>query len=209
MTLNRTERLLTILTGTFTAIVLISTIASSKMTALGPFIFDAGTILFPLSYVIASVLTEVYGLKRAELVIVTGLLTQILASLTFMAVGGLPVYEGWAGQDAFMTILGVVPRIALASIVAYAIGEFLNVRLLSYLQDRLSNRMLRMGIVLLLSQLVDTVIFSTLAFAGTMPFTDLMTLIGTVFFIKTVVILLFTPLSSTLIARVKAAVKAA
>lgn len=200
--MSRHEKLYTILGGLFVAIVLISTIASSKMTAVGPFIFDAGTILFPLSYIIASILTEAYGLRRAELVIATGLIAQLLACLTFIVVGLLPAYGGWDNQDAYMAILGIVPRIAVASIIAYIVGELCNVRLLAHLKQRVSSRSLRIGIALFVSQLIDTALFSTIAFAGTMPIGDLFILIGTVFLIKCITIAVLTPMSARVIERI-------
>lgn len=194
------EQLFVGLASLFVTIVLVSTIASTKIVAIGLFVFDAGTILFPLSYVVASVLTELYESRRAEFVIITGLAMQILTSVTFMIVATLPAEASWHHQEAYLAILGVVPRIAIASLAAYLIGEFLNVKLLTILKKRLpSRRTVRIIVALVSAQFVDTVLFSTLAFAGTMPGETLVTLIGTVLAIKITVIVIFAPLSARLI----------
>lgn len=199
------EQRITLLGGIFIAVILISTIASTKITQFGPFIFDAGTILFPLSYVIAGIITEIYGLKRVEFLIFVGLIVQIIASLTFWIVGQLPPQADWHNQEAYLTILGVVPRIAIASIIAYAIGELFHVRFLSFLKKRAKRVSLsaRTGLALIVAQAIDTAIFSTLAFAGTMSFDSLLALIGTVYLIKLIVIVVCTPLSALLVRSVE------
>ncbi len=83
------------ITGFFVAVLLISNIASTKILNLGPFTFDGGTILFPLSYIFGDILTEVYGYARSRKVIWIGFLSAALMSVTFAVVGALPPAEGW------------------------------------------------------------------------------------------------------------------
>ena len=204
-----TEQRIMLLGGVFIAVILISTIASTKITQIGPFIFDAGTLLFPLSYVIAGIITELYGLKRVEFLIIVGLIVQIIASVTFWAVGQLPAQADWHNQEAYLAILGVVPRIAIASIIAYAIGELFHVRFLSFLKKRFTSMRLstRTGVALIVAQAIDTILFSTLAFAGTMSLDALMTLIGTVYLIKLIVIIVCTPISSFFVRTIESQTK--
>jgi uncharacterized integral membrane protein (TIGR00697 family) len=197
-TLSRGQ-LYTFLGILFSTIVIVSTIASTKITSFGPFVFDAGTILFPLSYIIIAIMAEAYGSKRADFVIIVGFIMQIVASLTFVAVGLLPSQDDWHNQAAYETILGVVPRITLAGVVAYLIGEFLNVRLLAFFKKHIPRRIPRMLVALTIAQLVDTLIFAVIAFAGTISSEALLSLIGTVFGIKIVIALIFAPFSARLV----------
>ena len=106
------------------AVLLISNIASTKIVLLGPFTFDGGTILFPLSYIFGDVLTEVYGYARSRRVIRAGFAAELLMALVLAVVGALPAAAGWTHQEAYRAILGQTPRIVAASLVAYFAGEF-------------------------------------------------------------------------------------
>ena len=91
----------TLITGLFVAVLLISNIASSKLVALGPFSFDGGTILFPISYIFGDVLTEVYGYRKSRQVIWIGFTAAFLMAVVFIVVGFLPSAAGWNNQDAY------------------------------------------------------------------------------------------------------------
>ena len=110
----------------FVAVLLISNIASSKILKLGPFTFDGGTLLFPISYIFGDILTEVYGYRRSRRVIWVGFACAGLMAGVLALVGALPPAEGWEHQDAYEAILGTTPRIVLGSLIAYFAGEFSN-----------------------------------------------------------------------------------
>jgi len=159
------------LTGLFVAVLLISNVASAKILKLGPFTFDGGTILFPLSYIFGDILTEVYGYARSRRVIWTGFFAAALMSGVFAIVGALPPAEGWEGQTAYMTILGTTPRIVLASLLAYLAGEFSNSTILAKMKIATAGRLLWARTIgsTLVGEGVDTAIFCLVAFWGTMP----------------------------------------
>src|SRR3989338_4783630 len=117
---------LSLITASFVTVLLVSNVASSKILILGPFTFDGGTILFPLSYIFGDILTEDSGYKRARRDIWTGFASALIMSVSFMAVGLLPPAAGWENQAAYDAILGVVPRIVVASLIAFFAGEFTN-----------------------------------------------------------------------------------
>ena len=110
----------------FVAVLLISNIASTKILKMGPFTFDGGTLLFPISYIFGDILTEVYGYQRSRRVIWVGFGCAALMAVVLTVVGALPPAEGWEFQDAYEAILGTTPRIVLASLIAYFAGEFSN-----------------------------------------------------------------------------------
>ena len=157
----------------FVAVLLISNVASSKILQLGPFTFDGGTILFPISYIFGDILTEVYGYRRSRRVIWVGFACAGLMAGVLMLVGALPPAKGWENQQAYEAILGTTPRIVLASLIAYFAGEFSNSFTLAKMKIWTSGRWLWTRTIgsTLIGEGVDTLLFVTIAFAGTLPWT--------------------------------------
>src|SRR3989338_1170107 len=198
---NGNEKYLPIITGLFVAVLLISNIASVKITQLGWLVLDAGTIIFPLSYIFGDILTEVYGYRRARKVIWTGFASALLMSIVFLIVGMLPSEASLTGQAAYDSILGVVPRIVIASLIAYFAGEFSNSYILAKMKiwskgKNLWQRTIGSTIV---GQAVDTTIFATIAFLGTMPFDIFIMLIISNYIFKVGIEVLFTPATYALV----------
>jgi uncharacterized integral membrane protein (TIGR00697 family) len=155
----------------FVAVLLISNVASSKIVDVGPFTFDGGTLLFPISYIFGDILTEVYGYRRSRRVIWAGFACAGLMAGVFALVGALPPAEGWEYQEAYEAILGTTPRIVLGSLIAYFAGEFSNSYTLAKMKIWTQGRWLWTRTIgsTLVGEGVDTVLFVTIAFAGTMP----------------------------------------
>ena len=155
----------------FVAVLLISNVASSKILELGPFTFDGGTILFPISYIFGDILTEVYGYRRSRRVIWVGFGCAGLMAGVFALVGALPPATGWENQEAYEAILGTTPRIVLGSLIAYFAGEFSNSYTLAKMKILTRGRWLWTRTIgsTLVGEGVDTVLFVTIAFAGTLP----------------------------------------
>jgi len=115
--ITRQYKHLDTITALFVAVLMISNVAASKITQIGPFAFDAATILFPLTYIFGDILTEVYGYARSRKVIWLGIACNILLAFTLMVVTKLPAASDWPLQESFQAILGQTPRIVLASIL--------------------------------------------------------------------------------------------
>jgi uncharacterized integral membrane protein (TIGR00697 family) len=150
------------------AVLLISNVASSKILKLGPFTFDGGTILFPISYIFGDILTEVYGYRKSRRVIWTGFFAALLMSAIFIVVGKLPPAPGWTNQDAYEKILGLTPRIVIASLVAYFSGEFSNSYTLAKMKILTRGRWLWTRTIgsTIVGEGVDTMLFVFIAFYG-------------------------------------------
>ena len=186
-----------IIVALFVAVLLISNIASTKITAFWNFTLDAGTILFPLSYIFGDLLTEVYGYKKSRRVIWTGFFCAFLMSLIFMIVQYLPVAEGWDNQAAYESILGFIPRIVIASLIAYLAGEFSNSVILSKLKVKMKGKMLWVRTIssTLVGEGVDTIIFCLIAFLGVFPTDMLIAIIVSNYIFKCGVEIIFTPMT--------------
>ncbi len=162
---------LDLITALFVTVLLVSNIASTKFLQLGPFTFDGGTILFPISYIFGDVLTEVYGFRRSRRVIWIGFGSSILMVMVLAIVGALPPASGWEHQEAYEAILGTTPRIVLGSLIAYFAGEFSNSYVLARMKVWSEGRWLWARTIgsTVVGQAVDTVLFVTIAFAGAIP----------------------------------------
>ncbi|HDN79140.1 MAG: VUT family protein [Chloroflexi bacterium] len=169
--MRRSYRYFDIIMALFVAVLLISNIASSKILLLGPFTFDGGTILFPISYIFGDILTEVYGYRRSRRVIWMGFFCAALMAVTLSIVGKLPPAPGWEGQKAYEMILGMTPRIVLGSLIAYWAGEFSNSYTLAKMKIITKGRWLWTRTIgsTLVGEGVDTLLFCTIAFAGVLP----------------------------------------
>ena len=163
----------------FVALLLISNVAATKLIAFGPewspfglpvlpIITDGGALLFPLTYVLGDVLAEVFGMRGARRAILLGFGISLLASLTFLAVGAAPAAPGYENQEAFVAVLGFVPRIVVASLAGYLVGQFLNAWVLVKLKQwregkGMWKRLLGSTVV---GEAADTTIFCLIAFGG-------------------------------------------
>jgi len=185
----------------FVAVLIISNVASSKIVDLGPFTFDGGTILFPISYIFGDILTEVYGYKRSRRVIWAGFGCAALTAITLGIVGVLPAAAGWEHQDAYMAILGQTPRIVIASLIAYFAGEFSNSFILAKMKVWTRGRFLWSRTIgsTLVGEGVDTLLFVSIAFAGALPAELLLSIIISNYLFKCGIEALATPLTYRLV----------
>lgn len=186
-----------ILVAFFVGVLLISNIASTKILSLWKFTFDGGTILFPLSYIFGDILTEVYGFRQSRRVIWLGFATALLMSLIFYVVQLLPAAADWPNQKAFEVILGFVPRIVMASLLAYFAGEFSNSAILSRMKIFTSGKYLWTRTIgsTLVGEGIDTAIFCMVAFYGILPNPALWKVIISNYVFKCSVEILFTPIT--------------
>lgn len=186
-----------IVSGIFVAILLISNTIAVKIISIGPFAIPAGILCFPISYIFGDILTEVYGYARSRTVIWTGFFSLGLMSLFYWLAEILPAAPFWNNQNAFQLILGQAPRIALASLVAYWVGEFANSYVLSRMKIWTEGRYLWTRTIgsTVVGQAIDTVVFNLVAFAGLFSIPNLLNIIGTGYILKVLYEVLATPLT--------------
>ena len=166
---NMSWRLLT-LTAVFVTALVVSNIIAIKLLEAADRVFDAGNILFPLTYLIGDVLTEVYGIRVARRIILLGFACNLLAVGAIQAAVHLPPADFWAENDqAFGDTLGMTWRIFVASLTAYLVGELANSAILARLKVATEGRFLWLRTITstVVGQGLDTALFVTIAFAGT------------------------------------------
>ena len=171
------------------------------------FIMPGAIVIFPITYIIGDVLTEVYGYAKARRVIWMGFLANLFAVATFALVGVLPAAGFWGAQEAYDTILGATPRILAASLVAYLVGEFANAYVLARLKVATEGRFLWLRTIssTIVGQSLDSAIFIVIAFAGIIPFGALILTIVVQAVAKTAYEALATPLTYLVVGWLKRA----
>lgn len=202
----------------FVTVLVISNIASSAkivdwgVSMLGlPLAFDAGTILFPVSYIFGDILTEVYGYKQSRRVIWAGFACLALSALVFWVISRMPgeaTWQGYAGDAAYNAILGGMSSggIVLASLAGYWTGEFTNSFILAKMKVLTQGRWLWARTIgsTILGQLVDTVLFVVVASAfGVFPWSLFLALTVTNYLFKCAVEALMTPVTYGIVATLK------
>ena len=207
---QRSYQYLDLIQALFVTVLLLSNIASSaKIVDWGVswfglrLAFDAGTILFPISYVFGDILTEVYGYRRSRRVIWTGFFALSLAALVLWIVAQLPgeaTWQEYAGDEAFNAILGGMSSggIVLASLAAYWLGEFANSFTLAKLKLLTRGRWLWSRTIgsTLVGEFADSVLFVTIASAfHVFPWSLFTTLVVTNYVFKVAIEILMTPLT--------------
>lgn len=189
----------------FVALLLVSNIAATKLIAFGPLITDGGALLFPLTYLLGDVLAEVYGLRAARRAILLGFLMSIVAALTFWLVQLAPPADAWENQEAFEAVLGFVPRIVLASVLGYLVGQLLNAYVLVRIKQRTKEGRLWVRLVgsTVVGEFADTLVFCTIAFYGIVTGAEFWTYVLVGYLWKVSIEILLLPVTYRVVAAVK------
>lgn len=202
----------------FVTVLIVSNIASSAkivdwgVSLIGlPLAFDAGTILFPISYIFGDVLTEVYGFKRSRRVIWTGFACLALTALVLWLVRIMPGEATWiamTGQAAYNNVLGGISTggIVIASLAAYLVGSFTNSVILAKLKVATKGRWLWMRTIssTLVGEGVDSAIFVAVAcLVGVFPWSLFFTLLVANYIFKCLIEALMTPVTYWVVTKLK------
>lgn len=191
------------LNGAFVGLLILSNILAVKLFSIGEWlVLPAAVIVYVFTFPITDTIAEVYGKKAARRTVLAGFITQ-LAALAFISIAiHLPSAAFFENQQAFEEIFSAGFRVTLASLVSYFISQNLDVTIFHKLKDRHgdSKLWLRNNASTMTSQLVDTAIFITIAFYGTMPTGALVAMIFTQYLFKWVTAAADTPLVYLLVA---------
>jgi uncharacterized integral membrane protein (TIGR00697 family) len=189
----------------FVTCLLTANVSAAKLITAGGFTLTAGIVIFPISYVLGDVLTEVWGYGPTRRVIWLGFAGNLVMVATIALAGALPPAPFWKGQPAWDEILGQAPRILVASFVAYLVGEFANAYVLARLKVATAGRWLWLRTIgsTVVGQGLDSLVFVGLAFGGAVPAGVLLAIVGSQWMVKVVYEAAATPLTYAAVAWLK------
>jgi uncharacterized integral membrane protein (TIGR00697 family) len=181
----------------FITCLITANIAAVKLVEVFGFVLPAGVIIFPISYIFGDILTEVYGYRQARQVIWLGFFCNFIVVAAIWIGQVLPPAPFWDGQKAYERILGYTPRLLGASFLAYLVGEFANSMVLAKMKIATKGRWLWTRTIgsTLVGEGLDSMVFMTLAFVGTIPLGTLSLAILTQWLIKSAYEAAVTPLT--------------
>lgn len=185
----------------FTVLLILSNLGATKITNFFGIALDGGTILFPLLYIISDILTEVYGFSASRRVIWIAFFYNVLFSAFVYLLIILPPSEYWLGQESFETIFSVSPRIVIASISSYLLGEFLNTTIIAYGKIKFAGEYFAIRAIFstFVGSLLESILFSCIAFWGVVPVNQLIKMVLILAMIKVLYEVIFMPITARVV----------
>jgi len=179
----------------FVTSLLMANILASKIVVIGGLILPAAIILYPLTFLFTDVASEIEGKESARTLVMTGFYMSIVMVAVLFTGKLLPAAPFWQHQGAYEIILGSTPRIVLASMIAYLISQNHDVWAFHWLKKKTEGRYLwlRNNCSTVVSQLIDSVLFIGIAFAGTYPMKTIAVMIASQYLVKVGIAFLDTP----------------
>lgn len=189
----------------FITCLITANIVAVKLVDIAGLILPAGIVIFPISYIVGDVLTEIYGYRRARRVIWLGFFCNLVVVVGIVIGQALPAAGFWDGQAAYDRILGYTPRLLIASFIAFLVGEFANSYVLSRMKVATQGRWLWARTIssTLVGQGLDSFIFIFIAFWGTSPEASLLSAMVTQWLVKVVYEAAVTPLTYVVVNFIK------
>jgi len=205
-----------ILSMLFVMSLIVSNIAAFKMIAIGPWAVPAAVLIFPISYIMSDVITEVYGFKKAKNIILLGFGLNLFVVFYFQLTIVLKAPVWFTGSDAYATVLSNTPRVLAASFTAYLVGSYFNSMILSVMKRQHAKRCAErqrdtanngFGVRAIASTIVgeglDACIFIFIAFYGLMDFNTLVTMIIVQWCLKVLYEVIILPVTTQVVKAVK------
>ncbi|OMC31255.1 hypothetical protein A5740_15620 [Mycobacterium sp. GA-1841] len=196
-----------VLVAIFTALVIISNVTATKGVAFGPIITDGGFIVFPLTYVIGDVLSEVYGFKAARRAIFLGFSMNALAALAFWVTIYLPAADFYTNQEHFENVVHAYTQLIVAGLAGFIVGQTINAWVVVAIKERTKEKHLWARLVgsTFAGQLGDTLVFCGIAASaiGISTFGDFVTYAALGWIYKTAIEVIMLPITYRVIAVIK------
>ncbi len=187
------QKALILLIAVFVGSLAIASVLASKILMIGGLVFPAGVLAYSVTFLITDVISEVWGKEKAKQVVFSGFIVLLFVLLLIKLSMMLPAASFWENDKAYTTLLGSTMRIIIASFIAYLVSQFHDVWAFHFWRRKTKGKhlWLRNNASTLVSQLLDTVIFISIAFYGTMP---ILGLIKGQYLVKVLIAVLDTPI---------------
>lgn len=182
-----------------------SNLLETKVVQVWNITATAGLIVFPISYIINDCIAEVWGFKKARLIIWSGFAMNFLVIAFAQMAVALPAAPFWEGEEGFNFVFGMAPRIAVASLTAFLVGSFLNAYVMSKMKvaSQGKNFSLRAIVSTLAGESADSLIFFPIAFGGVIPLNELLIMIATQAVLKSLYEVIILPITIRVVKYIK------
>lgn len=182
-----------------------SNLLETKVVQLWGITATAGLIVFPISYIINDCIAEVWGFKKARLIIWSGFAMNFLVIGFSQLAVLLPAAPFWEGEEGFNFVFGMAPRIAVASLIAFLIGSFLNAYVMSRMKVASGGKhfSFRAIVSTLAGESADSLIFFPIAFGGVIPLNELLIMIATQAVLKSLYEMIILPVTIRVVRYIK------
>lgn len=190
--------------GIYCAGIIIQNILATKNIDITIFTVTTGILVSPLVFIIQDIQTEIFGYKKAKKMIILGYLMNFIAIMLYTFSISIPSSSTYTNQEAFTTILGTTPRIAIASFIAYMIGALINSKVMEKLKNKHEKNLFFRAISsTVVGQFIDNMLFAVIAFIGILPTQAIISMIvgGTLF--EIIYEIIFYPITKKLIQKIK------
>lgn len=198
-----------LLVHVYVVVLLVSNLVGQKLTAVGPFLVSGAQLLFPITYIFSDIFTEVYGYAGSRRAIWLAFLANSLMGLMGLFMVWIPAAPSWpaTSQAAFEVVFGAVPRMIVASLVAFWAGEFTNSYVLARMKVWSGGRWLwtRTVASTMVGQAIDSLIVTTVFFWGTVPVVDILRAAASGYLFKVAYEALATPVTYKIVNGLKRA----
>lgn len=177
----------------------------TKVVQIGPVTATAGLVVFPVSYIINDCIAEVWGFRKARLIIWMGFLMNFMTVLLGQIAIALPAAPFWEGEEGFNFVFGMAPRIAVASLLAFLVGSFVNAYVMSRMKVASAGKHFSARAILstVYGEGADSVIFFPLAFGGLIPVSELLKMMFLQVFLKTLYEIIVLPVTIRVVRYIK------
>lgn len=182
---------------TFCVCLILANLLATKQIQFGPLNLTAGVLVFPISYVVNDCITEVWGFRRAKLIIWTGFVMNFAFVLLAWLADLIPGAPYWTNDEGFHALFGLAPRVALASFAAFVVGSLLNAYVMSRMKIHDKGRRFSLRAILstIAGEAADSLIFFPIALGGIVPEENLLLMMASQLVIKTLYEIIILPVT--------------
>ena len=189
----------------FNVCLIAANILETKVIQVGSITVTAGLLVFPISYIINDCIAEVWGFKKARLIIWSGFAMNFFVVALGLIAVALPAAPFWEGEQHFDFVFGMAPRIVVASLLAFLVGSFLNAYVMSKMKVASGGRNFSARAIwsTVVGETADSLIFFPIAFGGLIAWPELLVMMGTQIVLKSLYEVIILPITIRVVKAVK------
>ena len=189
----------------FNVCLIAANLLETKVIQVGSITVTAGLLVFPISYIINDCIAEVWGFKKARLIIWSGFAMNFFVVAIGLIAVELPAAPFWEGEQHFDFVFGMAPRIVVASLLAFLVGSFLNAYVMSKMKVASGGRNFSARAIwsTVVGETADSLIFFPIAFGGLIAWPELLVMMGTQIVLKSLYEVIILPITIRVVKAVK------